>query len=149
MLLRNELQTALQDVEVALLEVADGYDGAADILADSPLAPTLRELADERRAAAARLGEAIRELDDLPAEPDADLETVRELATRVKAALTGDQRHTVLHERKAAEAHLQATAEQALAQPDLSPETRALLEQIRDHAHVAQRRLATLELSEE
>ena len=81
---------------------------AAELLADDPLADVLRQLADERRELAGRVGERLRELDDLPPEPDADLEAVRELATWVKAALTGDQRHTVLLERKAAEAHLEA-----------------------------------------
>ena len=122
MLLRNELQTALQDVEVACLEVADGHDGAADILADDPLAPTLRELAGERRAAAERLGECIRELDDLPAEPDADLETARDLATRVMAALSGDQHHTRrCRARRRRGPPRRRSAEQALAQPELSP----------------------------
>ncbi|HEX6114219.1 MAG TPA: DUF2383 domain-containing protein [Geminicoccaceae bacterium] len=143
-LLRNALQTALHDVVLACGEAADGHEAAAEILAGHPLAEVLRQLADERRELAGRLGERLRELDDLPPEPDADLETVRELATWVKAALTGDQRHTVLHERKAAEAHLEATAEEALAQPDLSPDTRALLEQIRADAHAAQQRLAAL-----
>ena len=143
-LLRNALQTALHDVVLACGEAADGHEAAAELLAEDPLTEVLRRLAQERRELAGRLGERLRELDDLPPEPDADLETVRELATWVKAALAGDQRHTVLHERKAAEAHLEATAEEALAQPDLSPETRALLEQIRTDAHAAQQRLAAL-----
>jgi uncharacterized protein (TIGR02284 family) len=143
-LLRNELQTALHDVVLACLEAADGHAAAAELLADDPLALTLRELAAARREAAARLGDRIRELDDLPPEPDADLETVRELTTLVKAALTGDQRETILEERQAAEAHLLATLDQALAQTDLSAATRALLEQIQDAARTAQQRLAAL-----
>jgi len=142
MLLRSELQTALQDVEVSCLEVADGHDGAADLLEDDPLAPVLRELASARRAAAARLGDCIRQLDDLPAEPDADLETARELATRLKAALTGDQREIILEERTAAEAHLMTLADAALGQADLPSDARALLEQIRHDAANAQQGLA-------
>jgi hypothetical protein len=140
--LRNELQTALHDVVLACSEAADGHAAAVEILADDPLAPTLRQLAEERRELAGRLGERVRELDDLPPEPDADLETVRELTTLVKAALTGDQRETVLGERRAAEAQLLTAAEHALTQPDLSAATRALLEQIRDDAATAQQRLA-------
>ena len=146
-LLRNELQTALHDVVLASFETADGHEAAAEILADHPLAEVLRQLVDERRELAGRLGERLRELDDLPPEPDADLETVRELASWVKAALTGDQRHTVLHERKAAETHLEHTVEQALTQPDLAPETRSLLEQIRAAAQAAQRQLTGLAIS--
>ena len=99
-LLRNELQTALHDVVLACSEAADGHAAAAEILADDPLAATLRQLAEERRELAGRLGERVRELDDLPPEPDADLETVRELTTLVKAALTGDQRATIAEERR-------------------------------------------------
>jgi hypothetical protein len=142
MLLRNELQTALQDVEVACLEVADGHEAAAEMLGDDPLAAVLREIAGARRRAAERLGEYIRQQGDLPAEPDADLETARDLATRVMAALSGDQHHALAAERAGAEAHLATLARVALDQPDLSPAAKALLEQIRDAALAAQQRLA-------
>ena len=143
MLLRNELQTALQDVEVACLEVADGHDGAVGILADDdPLAATLRELARSRRAAAERLAGCIRQQGDLPAEPDADLETARELAARVLAALSPDQHHTVAAERAAAEGDLVALAEAALGQDALTGEARLLVEEIRNDAAQAQQRLA-------
>jgi hypothetical protein len=147
-LLRNALQTALHDVALACGEAADGHEAAAELLEGDPLVPVLRELAAERRAFAGRIGERLRELHDLPPEPDADLETVRELATWVKAALAGDQRHTVLHERKAAEAHLQSTTEEALIQPDLSSQTRTLLEQIRAAAHAAQHELSERAVSD-
>ncbi len=142
MLLRNELQTALQDVEVACLEVADGHDAAAATLGDDPLAATLRELAAERRRAAGRLAACIREQGDLPAEPDIDLETARDLASRVMAALSGDTHHTLAAGRAAAEAHLATLAEVALDQPELSPAARTLLAQIRAAATAAQQRLA-------
>lgn len=143
MLLRNEVQTALQDVEVACLEVADGHDGAAALLPeDDPLAATLRQLAQARRRAAERLGEVIRRLDDLPAEPDADLETARELASRVIAAFSADQHHALAAERAAAEEHLAGLADAALAQADLAEDARALLSQIREDAATAQQRLS-------
>jgi hypothetical protein len=143
MLLRNELQTALQDLEVACLEVADGHEAAAGMLPDDdPLAPALRELAGARRAAAERLGECIRQLDDLPAEPDADLETARELAARVMAALSPDQHRTVAAERAAAEGHLVTLAEAALDQRELADDAREVVEKLRTEAAAAQQRLA-------
>jgi uncharacterized protein (TIGR02284 family) len=145
-LLRNELQTALHDVVLACLETADGHEAAATILADDPLAATLRAWAEQRREAAARLGDIVRELDDLPPEPDADLETVRELATWVKAALSPDQRHTVLEERRAAEAHLLETLEQALARPDLPEPARSLLPELRADVARAHEQLTDLAL---
>jgi uncharacterized protein (TIGR02284 family) len=144
MLLRNELQVALQDAEVACVEVADGHDAAAEILADDPLAATLRELAQARRAAAAQLGDHLRQLGDLPRAPDTDLETFRELAARLKAALAADHRRVLLDERSAAEAHLADTAEVALAQAELSPETRALVEETRAASRAAADRLTAL-----
>jgi hypothetical protein len=144
MLLRNELQTALQDVEVACLEVADGHEAAAATLADDPLAATLRGLATARRTAAERLAACIRQEGDLPAEPDADLETARDLASRVMAALSGDQHHTLAAERAAAEGQLASLAASALAQPDLSRPARPLLKQIHHDATAAQRRLAQM-----
>jgi hypothetical protein len=143
-LLRNELQTALHDVVLACLETADGDEAAAAILADDPLAATLRAWAQQRREVAARLGDIVRELDDLPPEPDADLETVRELATWVKAALAPDHRHTVLEERRAAEAHLLETIEQALARPDLPEHARSLLLELRAAAARAHEHLTEL-----
>ena len=144
MLLRNDLQTALQDLEVACLEVADGHEAAAGILVDGdPLAPALQEFAAARRAAAARLGDHIRQLDDLPAEPDADLETARELAARVMAVLSADQHHTVAAERAAAEGHLVSLAEAALEKHELADDARRLVEQIRAEAAAAQQRLSS------
>jgi hypothetical protein len=143
-LLRNELQTALHDVVLACLETADGHEAAAAILAEDPLAATLRAWAQQRRTAAARLGDVVREMDDLPPEPDADLETVRELATWVKAALSPDQRQTIVAERAAAEAHLLETIEQALARPDLAEPVRSLLLELRAAAARAYEQLANL-----
>jgi Domain of unknown function (DUF2383) len=143
-LLRSELQTALHDVVLACLETADGHATAAEILADDRLAATLHGWAQQRREAGARLGDVLRELDDLPPEPDADLETVRELATRVKAALAPDQRQTVLAERKAAEAHFLETIEQALVRPDLPEPARSLLLELRTAAARAHEQLANL-----
>ncbi|HSA82655.1 MAG TPA: hypothetical protein VLE23_17695 [Geminicoccaceae bacterium] len=143
-LLRNELQTALHDVVLACLETGDGHEAAAGILAGDPLAATLCAWAEQRRTAADRLGDILRELDDLPPEPDADLETVRELATWVKAALAPDQRHTVAAERAAAEAHLLETIEQALARPDLAEPARSLLLELRAAATDAHKQLAEL-----
>jgi hypothetical protein len=89
-----------------------------------------------------QLGEAIRQLDDLPAEPDADLETARELASRFLAALSADQHHALAAERAAAEAHLVTLVDAALARPELAAASRSLLEQIRHDATAAQQRLA-------
>jgi uncharacterized protein (TIGR02284 family) len=142
-MLRTELQIALNDVEVACKEAADGHAWTAGFVADPQLADLLRALADERRSFADALGERLVELGDLPREPDSDLETVRDLVARIKAALSPDEASALLEDRAAAEAHLEACAETALARDDLSDETRALLQQILERARAAKQRMRT------
>jgi hypothetical protein len=126
--LLSELQIALNDVVVGCLEAADGHEAAAGMLEDDDrLAGRLRDLARARRAAADELGEVIRALGDLPPAPDADLEAARELASLVKAALSPDQRQTLMQERAAAEARLEACTAQALARADLPEAARGAL----------------------
>jgi uncharacterized protein (TIGR02284 family) len=141
-LLLSELQTALNDVVVACLEAVDGHEAAAGMLADDHLAGMLHDLARARRAAADELGEVVRALGDLPPAPDADLEVARELATRVKAALSPDQRLTVMQERAAAEARLAACTAQALARADLPETARAALQDLAASSQQARDRLA-------
>ena len=140
-MLRSELQIALNDVEVALQEAADGHEWAADSAPDPQLADLLRELAGERRALAEALGEQLKALGDLPRAPDTDLETVRDLVSRIKAAFSPDERQALLDDRAAAEAHLEACARTVLARDDLSDETRALLQEILERARQAQKRM--------
>lgn len=141
-MLRSELQIALNDVEVALQEAADGHEWAADFVPDPELSGLLREIAAERRALSEALGEQLIELGDLPRAPDSDLETVRDLVSRIRAAFSPDERQALLEDRAAAEAHIEACAGTALARDDLSEETRALVQEIRERARAAQGRMA-------
>jgi uncharacterized protein (TIGR02284 family) len=140
--LLSELQTALNDVVVACLEAADGHDSAAATIQEDHLAGMLGELARSRREAADRLGEIVRELGALPPAPDADLEAVRELASRLRAALSPDERQTLMQERAAAEAHLEACIAQALARADLPERARSFLQQLSTSTQNARDRLA-------
>lgn len=141
--LLSELQAALNDVVVACLETADGHQSAAGIVADGAAAELLAGLAEARRLTAARLGEIVRQLGDLPPAPDVDFETVRGLATRVKAALAPDQRQILLAERAAAEEHLESCIAQALAQGDLPEGARAPLREVLADSRQARERLAS------
>jgi hypothetical protein len=141
--LLSELQIALNDVVVACLEAADGHEAAAGMLEEEDrLAGRLRDLAQARRQAADELGDAIRRLGDLPPAPDADLEAARELASLVKAALSPDQRQTLMQERAAAEARLEACIAQALARADLPETARAALLELSASSRAARERLA-------
>lgn len=141
-MLRSELQIALNDVEVALQEAADGHEWAADFVADPEFADLLRQLAGERRGLAEALGEQLKALGDLPRTPDTDLETVRDLVSRIKAAFSPDESQALLDDRASAEAHLEACARTALTRDDLSDETRALLQKILEAARLAKERMS-------
>ncbi len=140
--LLSELQAALNDVIVACMETADGHDATAGMLQDERLAGLLRDLARTRREAADELGDVIRELGNLPPAPDADLEVARELASRVKAALSPDERQTLMQERAAAEAHLETCIAQALAHADLPETARTPLSRLSASSQEAHDRLA-------
>lgn len=143
-MLRSELQIALNDVEVACQEAADGHEWAADFVPDPQLADFLRETAGQRRALADALAEQLVGLGDLPREPDSDLETVRDLVARIKAAFSPDERSALLEDRAAAETHLEACTRTALGRDDLPDETRALLQQILESARAAKERMVTV-----
>ncbi|MGH6942590.1 MAG: DUF2383 domain-containing protein [Geminicoccaceae bacterium] len=140
-MLRSELQIALNDLEVACQQAADGHESAAGTVVDEELAATLRAFAAQHREAGEILGDRLRDLGDLPSTPDTDLETIKDILSRVKAALSPDERQSLLEDRVAAEAKLEHCADLALEQPELSEESRAVLNAIRDQARVAQTRL--------
>ena len=143
-MLRSELQVALNDVVVACLEAADGHERAADFELDPELADLLHALTEERRSLAEALGERLRDVGDLPRAPDSDLEAVRGVVSRLKAALSADERQALLEERAAAEANLEQAAANALGRDDLPADARALIEQIRERARDARDRLTAL-----
>jgi uncharacterized protein (TIGR02284 family) len=141
--LLSELQATLNDILVACLEAADGHESAAGMLVeDDRLAGMLRDLAQRRREAADEFGKLVRETGALPPAPDADLEVARDLASRVKAALSSDGRQTLMQERAAAESHLEACIAQALARADLPESARERLLQLSTSARDAHDRLA-------
>lgn len=140
MLLRNEQQVALNQVETLCIETADRYAAAADATDDHALSSLFGELAQQRRKFAVELADHIRALDDLPQQPDPDRETVDELLTSIKAFFSGDQRDTLIDERKKAEQELAEAAHAGLRQ-SLPDETKMLLKQLLSHVDTALERL--------
>ena len=140
-MLRDDKQTALNDVIYAVKDSAHHYREAAEIVSDLGLADLFRTIADQRESLAKELDVHIRQLHDLPREPDPDRETVDAVITRLKAALTGDERLSVLDEREQAEDELRACIEVALAQ-DLPEATQAVLTRLYDEAIATQERLS-------
>lgn len=143
-MLRTELQTAMNDVIVACEDVADGHENAAEFIEDEAIARTLLDIAAVRCTAAEELAEHLRELGDLPKAPDSDYETVRDALARFKAALSPDERETIIGERLAAEQALGEAVMRALERPELPDRTREVLLQLLDDVRAAQEQLAGL-----
>lgn len=139
-MLRDDRQTALNDVVVACAEAADGHAHAAQLVEAHELARVLEALAEQRSAAADELGEHLRGLGDLPKAPDSDLEAIRELAERVSAALSADEQTRLVEERERAEAAVEETVAAALDY-GLPTATRDVLVRLREEARLARERL--------
>jgi len=143
-MLRNELQIAINDVVVACAQAADGHEHAAASLEehDAEAVRLLGALAEQRRAAAAEIGEELRALGDLPAAPDTERETVHELVAHLKAALSADERRALLEDRAQAEAAIEQAADAALRMP-VPDRCRELLTQLHEQAGLARQRLTS------
>ena len=83
----------------------------------------LRALATQRRRDAEVLAEHIRQLGELPMEPDPEYELVTDIVSQIKAALAEDQRPLVIERSNEAEEALAAALREALRH-DLPPGTR-------------------------
>lgn len=128
-MLRDDRQVAINLVVEALLEAAHIHEEGAELLEGQDLAAALRALAEQRRRAAQELGEHVRRLGDLPSEPDADLQTAKDLLARLQVAVADDQRDQVAQRCRHAEEHLAERIRAALEE-DLPADTRALLESL-------------------
>lgn len=143
MLLRNNQQLALNEVGTLCIESADHYATAAGKTSDPQLAQLFTELEAERRELAAELAAHIRALDDLPQEPDPDMEAVEHLLTSVKALFSADERGILIGERVQFE-HKLAEAVRAALQEDLPEDAKALLARILAGVEAAMRRLEAI-----
>jgi uncharacterized protein (TIGR02284 family) len=137
--LRDERQTALNDLEVAAREAADAYADAADWAGDAELARQFRELGRTRQRMADELAEHIRRLGDLPSAPDADRETLTQLWAHLRGAVTGSWRAALLAECEQAEQVLEGHIASAVAL-ELAADTREALQRFaRDIASARER----------
>ena len=129
MLLRDDRQAALNGVESALLESADGYTVASGRCQDPSLAALFEQAALARSESAAALAPHIRALDDLPLEPDPDRETLGQMIDGIRAYLAADTDAQLVEQRLHADMQLGEAVRAALGE-ELPEETRRLLEQV-------------------
>lgn len=145
-LLRTDLQMALNDLHVTLMESADYYSDAAGFLegeAHHSLCAELQRLAEERSALAGRVEAAIRQTGDLPSVPDADRETGGEWLQRLQAVLDEDQAEHILAQRLEAEEHLREELD-AYTMAPVRESYHDVYQQVADHVQAAREQLQAL-----
>ncbi|WP_041522118.1 hypothetical protein [Gilvimarinus agarilyticus] len=140
--LRTELQVALNDLHVALMESADHYRYAAEFVTDERTGKLFETLAEARDLLADEAEEAIRDAGDLPSVPDADRETGEHLLQRLEAVFSADQAADVMAQRLEGEQefeHLIKAPEMEVIDKDYPTLRRACLQSI----EVAREKLKT------
>lgn len=143
MLLRDNLQMAVNAVETLCFETADGYASAAARTERPEVARLFADLAAQRNQLAAELAAHIRALDDLPQQPDPDREAMVQMLSGIKALLSGDANAALIDERTQAEDKLAAAAHDALLL-ELPSETRSMLERLLAHVASSKQELAAV-----
>ena len=126
-MLRDERQIALNEAVEASLHAAHVHEHGAALLDEDMLG--LREFAAQRRRDADVLAEHVRQLGDLPMEPDPEYEVATDIVSQIKAALAEDQRRLVIERSNEAEEALAAALREALRH-DLTPDAHRDLERI-------------------
>lgn len=141
-MIRDDRAVALDDVIIALKRsVEDLEDAAATLDEGQALARLLSGIAARRRACVVPLEEALRDLGDLPSAPDADRQTFAHLATRLKAALLGNEDATLREAAQADEAALAEAIAGAL-EADLPETVQATLRRLAEDVAQARDALA-------
>lgn len=115
-LLKDERVVALNDCITLCLDAARLYASLVPACEGRPLAQELRELAERRLSAAARLATAVRALDELPAAPTQEERLLLETAAaRLKANLAEETDRKIRDEVSQKETQLRQAAEKLLS----------------------------------
>jgi uncharacterized protein (TIGR02284 family) len=141
MLLRNNMQMALNQVETLCIESADHYATAAGQTENTELTQLFSELAQQRKEIAADLAMQIRALDDLPQQPDPDKEAVEHLLTGIKMFFSGDERSILIDEREQFEQNIMQAVHAAMRE-SLPEDTKNVLRNLLSHIDITKRQLA-------
>jgi len=112
-IIRNDRQLALNDLVVAIKELADHYQDSADFLDDEATSSHLEKFAKQHLLLTTRLERAIRAEDDLPSVPDLDRETGSFLFEHISASLSADETIEVVEQRMQEEIELGELIEKA------------------------------------
>ncbi len=142
-ILRNDAEMALDDVMEYCKFVLDHYRTVAHITHDPDLGLLFRSLEQSRQQWVEALEAEIRLMGNLPSAPDRDREALDHLLIRIRAALTEDERASLLHESDRVEKVLIKKAQAALAE-ELSVDVRDLVQKIFEGSAQTRERLSVL-----
>ncbi len=142
-LLRTDQQVAMNAFYAAIRKSAAHYQDAAMFLDNAQLSATFKELAEQRQALSRKVKAAIRTLDDLPAEPDPDRESLEQLAHHISARVSADQAAGILQQRMANEQEVHDLASDA-RETALDANCAALVDEVEKHVQTISKRLQSL-----
>lgn len=145
-MLRDDLEVALNDLNIALREASDAYDTSAQILGPDEWVSFFTQGRDLYGKLAERLDDEQRRLGYLPKEPDSEIILLHEAAAHAKASLAADERTELLTERSEQEARIMECAE-AVLDLELGDSLRRLVEQIKQQSTANAARLEALGLA--
>jgi uncharacterized protein (TIGR02284 family) len=126
-MLRDERQIALNGAIEASLNAAHVHEEGAELIGEN--GTDLRRLAALRRRHAQILAAHLRQLGDLPKEPDPEYQVAADLLSHIKAALAENERAQAMARSQEAEDHFAAALQEALQQ-NLPPDCRDDVERI-------------------
>ncbi|MEC3949412.1 PA2169 family four-helix-bundle protein [Sphingobium sp. HWE2-09] len=121
--------STLNGLIATTLDSVDGYTEAAKDSENSRFTPLFTSRAAERRQVVANLQQQVRSLGGNPEDDGTILAGAHRMFLNLKATLTGRDDKAIINEVEAGEDHIKAKFEDAIADRDLSPAVRAVVEQ--------------------
>lgn len=131
-IIRTDEQADAQELLKSVVKTAQFYRAMSEELAQDPVGGVLSDIANEREAFVVPFEQLVKQLDELPAEPDADREWFEELGGKIAKFLSADSKAAVLDkcmEKDDALAELLNDAELG----DKSPEYKHLIDSLEEH----------------
>lgn len=113
-MLIDDPQVAINEIIVACQKAADHYANGADLVHDESIKQLFVSLGAQRRTAAERLSEIMRDLGSLPREADIEQEQLQMLWSHLMSALSGTDSEALLNEMIDHESEVRSAAENAL-----------------------------------
>jgi len=121
--------STLNGLIATTLDSVDGYTEAAKDSENSRFTPLFTSRAAERRQVVANLQQQVRSLGGDPEDDGTILAGAHRMFLNLKATLTGKDDKAIINEVEAGEDHIKAKFEDAIADRELSPAVRAVIEQ--------------------